>query len=100
MSIFLVRYDDGDAELLCLDGTTPEQDLWSTEIMGGMISRHLEELGVQVLPADHTEVVDGILVNIHPLVASGRAQRILATTYFMTLEEDHAPIRTWPSSSN
>ena len=91
MSIFLVRYHDGDAEQLCLDGTTTEQDLWSAEITGGMISRHLQELEVQVLPADHTEVVDGILVNIHPLVASGRAQRILATTYFMVSEKDHAP---------
>ncbi|MDR6830921.1 hypothetical protein J2X48_004535 [Bosea sp. BE271] len=91
MSIFLVRYDDGDAEQLCLDGSATDRDLWSAEIDGGMISRHLDALGVTVLDADHTEMVDGVLVNIHPLVVSGRAQRILATTYFMGSEQDHAP---------
>jgi hypothetical protein len=91
MSLFLVRYGDGNAEQLCLDGKTSDQDLWSPEVEGGAISRQLEALGVQVLSADHTEVVDGVLVNIHPLAASGRAQRILAATYFMTAHEEAAP---------
>lgn len=82
MGILLVRVGNG-SEQLVLEGASKAEDLWSSEFIEGEITEQLETLGVQVLAADHTQVVDGAVVNIHPLATSGRAQRILAVTYFM-----------------
>lgn len=82
MSILLVRVGN-DSEQLVLEGASKTEDIWSSEFIEGKITEQLEALGVQVLAPDHTQVVDGEVVNIHPLTMTGRAHRILAATYFL-----------------
>ena len=89
MSILLVRVGGEGFEQLCLEGPGEAEDLWSASVTEGEISEQLEALGVQVLPADHTQVVDGEEVNVHPLVLTGRAQRILAATYFLDADQEY-----------
>lgn len=82
MGIFLVRVDDVSEQLI-LEGRSKVEDVWSGDFTAGEISRQLADLGVTILPPDHTQEVDGSVVNIHPLQMSGRVQRMLATTYFL-----------------
>lgn len=90
MGIILIRHDNG-SEQLCLEAQSEAENVWSSEVGDGMLSRHLNSLGVNILPADFDEVVDGLGVAIHPLAMSGRAQSILASTYFMGSEQDGLP---------
>jgi hypothetical protein len=80
MTIFLIRMGD-KSEHLVLEGSCEEEDFWSSEFLESEITEQLEALAVEVVPADFTEVVDGVLVNIHPLALSARARHILASTY-------------------